>query len=94
MQNLPNKKWKAIFEGFIKNYFYLYLLDFGTCVAFTRNRMHSPKVKILLFRLRINVGQFWVVLYTAIIQKTRPLPVTLFYRERAVNDISYSKCTQ
>jgi hypothetical protein len=38
------QKWKAIFEEFIKNYLYkvesvlkihLYLLHFGTCVAFT-----------------------------------------------------------
>jgi hypothetical protein len=36
---------------------------------------------------------FWYVLYTAIIHKTRPLPVALLYQERAV-DISYNKCTQ
>jgi hypothetical protein len=37
------RKWKAIFEEFIENYLYeaegalkihVYLLDFGTCVAF------------------------------------------------------------
>jgi hypothetical protein len=36
---------------------------------------------------------FWYVLYTAIIHKTRPLPLTLLYRESAVNAISYNKCT-
>jgi hypothetical protein len=37
---------------------------------------------------------FQYVVYTAIIHKTRPLPVALLYREKTVNGISYNKCTQ
>jgi hypothetical protein len=37
---------------------------------------------------------FQYVLYTAILHKTRPLPVALLYQKRVVNDISYNKCIQ
>jgi hypothetical protein len=48
----------------------------------------------LLFRLRINVGQFPACTLYCNNTQSRPLPIALLYRERVVNDISYNKCTQ
>jgi hypothetical protein len=41
-----------------------------------------------------NVLKINHVLHTAIIHKTRPLPVAPLHQERVLSDISYSKCTE
>jgi hypothetical protein len=72
---------KAIFEEFIQNYLYK---------AESVLALELP----LLFRLRINVGQFSVRTLCCNNTQSRPLHIASLYRERVVNDISYNKCTQ